>query len=220
LKYLSLLVIIFFIACNGNKTINTVSKTFDETIVKRDTLSLSLDADLLENDLVYIDLLKITNDKDSVKTAYFKFNFYRNGTQEQQFFKNIIGYVQDSDWYLRTEFSMNVRKQNNFFALSNGYPACGYSQTEFLFYNNNKDSGWYSNTIFGLFENNVFGTSIESFSPLEVENANDYDGVLSYSDSITYSFLDNKWIKKRITAKDTTYRSSKTTFDEVHKQVD
>ncbi len=232
MKYLSLIYIVLFFACNETKEKSlseiTSEPIVEETVIKIDTLKFSLDKDLVENDLVLIQLLEKKYDKDSISTSIIRLDFYNNHELINQSNIEIIGLAEGSDWYCQKGFTYNENpKYSPFLIISNGYPACGYGHSHYLFYaekNNFQlidkyytvgDGGWFDDVVFK--ENSATLLSSRNESYWADDSENEEMGDLTYSDSVTYALKNNKWVKTYITPKDSIYSSKKVSFNEYHK---
>ena len=229
MKYLSLICVVLFFSCNQKKEINLIAENVvKETILTTDTLKLSLDKDLVENDLVLIQLLEKSYGKDSILDAKYRFDFYRNDSLVKKSYfslKNI--FEENADWYSQSGFKYEEKpKYSSYLTISNGYPACGYEHNHFLFctenntfdliheYSTFSDSGWGNYVLFFEKNNNLLISHTSSFGP--DEDGNEEMGIEELSDSIHFKLENKKWTKSYITPKNTIYRSRKISFNKYH----
>jgi len=230
---------LFFFGCKKEQVITTESsstKSDSQTTIisnsiendkrqKTDTVFFTYDEKTKLNDYALISVLDRIYNQDSLSSATFKIDFISKKQllySHQLKVKNIYN---RSEWYGSLELdSINSPLKT----ITLGYPACGYSQQEFLFYINPKsksnlihhwesmsDSGWgtWSQIISGKPEDFIFRT--ESFSPKEDEVED--IGIAEYSDSIQFKFVDNHWKQIYKTPKGKIYRSKILSFNAFHK---
>lgn len=232
MRYFSIIGLLFIFACNKeNKEIlakNTTSKITNEIVLKTDTLKLSFDKDLEEDDFILIKLLEKNFTNDGIEESKFKFDFYRNGKLENNFSVNVNFLVDESDWHGNTLFNFSEKHEYSpYIIITNGYPACGYTQTNFLidvrkeniqlidtFYSVG-DGGWFTSTTFEEISNSKLGARHENY--WQEEDDTDEMGTLTFSDSVNYILENKNWIKKYITPKDSIYKKQKISFDVMHK---
>ncbi len=238
MKYLSILLLFLILSCNQKEAIQKNILTEQHlkpkdnqanNLTKVDTLQLILDEDSIQNDFVYINYIEKIITKDSLKVWKLKVDFYRDNNFENSFPLTLNSEEDVSEWYF--DYGLRHHEQeantNLFLTLSNGYPACGYTHTHYLFFTKKGsfqlidtyfsigDSGWYTNNVFSEFKNQTFSSRTENYWP-DDDSDNEDMGVLSFSDSIVYTFENNSWKKTLITPKDTIYKAEKKLFNEIH----
>ena len=199
MRYLSIIGLLFIFACNQKKEDVLVEKIrVEDTILKTDTLKLSLDTDLVENDWVLIQLLEKVYSKDSILNAKYRFDFFRNDSLVKQSYillKDL--FEENAEWYAQSGFKYEeTPKYSSFLTISNGYPACGYQHTHFLFYTENNafdlvneyatfsDSGWGTYVEFFEKNKNFLISRTSSFGP--DDDGNEDVGIEELSDSIHF----------------------------------
>lgn len=232
MRYFSIIGLLFIFACNKKEkkqilAENITSKTVNEIVLKTDTLKLSFDKDLVEDDFILIKLLEKNFTNDSIEESKFRFDFYRNGKLENNFFVNVNFLAEGSDWHGNSLFYFSEKHAYSpYIIVTNAYPACGYTQTNFLidvrkekiqlidtFYSVG-DGGWFTSTTFKEISTSKLGARQENY--WQEEDDNDEMGTLTYSDSVNYILKNKKWIKKYITPKDSIYKKQKISFDAMH----
>jgi len=235
MRYFSIISLLFIFSCNQEKKETKIEKPIiEETVLKTDTLKLSLDKDLLENDWVLIQLLEKKYTKDSILNAKYRFDFYRNDSLVKQSYvllKNL--FEENADWYSQNGFKYEEPpKYFTFLTISNGYPACGYQQTHYLFYTENNAfdliheyvtysySGWGSYVEFFEKNKNFIISRNSSFGPDDESTSSEDMGIEEISDSIHFKLENNKWTTTYITPKDTIFRSRKISFDKFHNIIE
>lgn len=218
-----LLVFVSFFSCK--KETNTafqISETAKDTIqisqeevkvLHIDTLVITKSATANSVDKVLISTIKKEINKDSIVKVTIRFDFYDKNKLVKSF-PSIIEYGRDEgEWYINQNVFSTIEKEDTFIQLSNGYPACGYVQTNFLFFigsntiqfiTTNKslsDSGYGNYTTYEPhYQNNkliAFSSKIINVDNDESKKLiDDDDLVISYSDSVVYKWENNKWIEK------------------------
>jgi hypothetical protein len=214
-------------ANSENKSETLVSK---ETFLKTDTISISDDGEISKENYILAHLLNQKADKDSIVTAKYRLDFYLNKTKTADSKITITGIEKGSEWGAKYGLtSVETPKNSPFIQISFGYPACGYTSNNYLYYlkNNNlqlvhewdvmSDSGW---GTWVRFENPTSKSNSESFYcktvSFEPENDNDEMGTVTYSDSIVFRLSGNHWKKQLLSAKDKVYFEKKIPFNEFH----
>ncbi len=205
----------------------------NETILKKETFKLEKLATLkIVNKLVVSLLLKETS-KDGLEMAFYKLEFYNKETLVKSFETSIALDDEEGEWNINeTAFEEN----NKFIEISYGYPACGYTQTNFLFFIDKSncqlvaknesmaDGGYGTWTSYApIFKENVFSSFTSKIVQIESDdskpyNENNEDLIINYSDSIVYTQESNIWVGKKITPKGKIYRKESTLFNNYYKQ--
>lgn len=202
-----------------------------ENFLRTDTIVLSED----KNEAVSYVLVNLTDqkaDKDSIVTSKFRLEFYQNKNKVASSQITIKGYEKGSEWSGSYGLPNSSQNNSSFIKIDFGYPACGYTFENYLYYLKNNDlqlvhqwesmsdSGWGNWTEFLSLEskNNpeVFYCKNVSFEPGDDDSED--SGILKYSDSISFSLKGNHWKKKLLTAKDKPYFEKKMSFNEFHNQ--
>ncbi|MGX7667787.1 hypothetical protein [Flavobacterium pedocola] len=193
------------------------------TETETDTIFFSYEKTAKWKDYVLVHLLNRTFDKDSICTARFKLNFMTEQSLVASHDLEIKGYDIGSGWSGNFELDSVASPLKR---IHLGYPACGYIQSNFLFYTAAKkidlvyqwdsmsDSGWgsWGEVVSGTPQNFYFRK--QSYSP----DDNDEDmGINEFSDSTHFELKNNRWVKTIITPEGKAYRSKKISFDDFHK---
>lgn len=241
MKIQFLFVLFLSISCQKPKpapqTANKTTKAKIEAIAVKEN-SLRTDTIILSKDKnaaithILIHLTEQKPDKDSIIKSKFRLDFYQNKNKISSKKIAITGYEKGSEW--SGSFGLNNSSQNNssFIKIDFGYPACGYTFENYLYYLKNNDlelvhqwqsmsdSGWGSWTEFlGDGSNKdpeIFYCKTVSFEPAD-DDAED-SGILNYSDSISFSLIGNHWKKKLLSPKDKPYFEKKMSLNEFYKQ--
>ncbi|WP_162126742.1 hypothetical protein [Flavobacterium phycosphaerae] len=188
-------------------------------------------------DKVVITTVKKTVAKDSSETALLRFDFYNKIGIVQIVSAKLWTEGEGGEWYLSEnalDTEKSGKKDNRFFELSYGFPACGYIHTHFLFFmDNNKLQlvTTYESMVDGeyghwtQFEPQFSDDKLVSFTSVEVtvgaddsKPESDENLVRTFSDSIEYTFNAERWTAKRITPKGKEYRTEIKTFKELYPQ--
>jgi len=216
----------------GIPNITTIEeKTIEERVLHIDTIRISGN----KNDVishVFANLIKQEADKDSVVTSTFRLDFFKDKTKISSSKVAIKYYEKHSEWGGSLGLTHLSNKNSSFIKIESGYPACGYTFSNYLFYlkNNNlqlvhqwesmSDSGWGTWTEFLTddldHDPTTFYCKTVSFEP-----GDDYledSGVLKFSDSTSFSLQGNKWKKKLLSAKEKPYFEKKMTSTEFYQQ--
>ena len=218
-----------------------VSKNIEikNKILKSDTLHLERLQKLGIIDYVQINTLQKKFTKDSIGTAFFNFDFIKGNKILKTVPVTIEFGAQEGNWYVNDavmQLENTGQKEDRFFEFTYGFEACGYTQTNFLFYANGNDfqlvaknesvadGGYGMGTIYEpvFSKNMLLGFSSKKIN-LESDETKPYnekneDLVQSFSDSIIYRLENNIWIAKPVTPKDKIYRKEFKTFDDLYKQ--
>lgn len=200
-----------------NEHVQTI--TLDEkNSIETDTVFFTYNAKSKLEDYALIHLLSKKYGKDSLCTALFQLEFMKDKKMYWTHSLEIKGYDQGSEWYGDLELDSIASPLKK---LSIGYPACGYTQNNYLFYlkgdtknfvhswESMSDGGWgtWSEVLSGTPENFIVRT--ESFSP---KDDNEDIGLAEYSDSIQFTLLQNRWQKSYKTPKGKVYRTATRPF--------
>lgn len=238
-----LFVFVSFFSCK--KETNTalqISETAKDTIkispkeVKAlhiDTLMITSSATTNCVDKVLISTIKKEINKDSIVKATIRFDFYDKNKLVKSFPSTIEYGQEEGEWYLNQNIFSTAKNEDAFIQLSNGYPACGYVQTNFLFFigtndiqlitinETMSDSGYGTYTTYEPhYQNNklvAFSSKVVNVDSDESKPSSDDDLVISYSDSVVYKWKTNKWIEKFKSEKGKTFRKEFKKFDDYHK---
>ncbi|MEZ0180656.1 hypothetical protein AB9T89_00310 [Flavobacterium oncorhynchi] len=210
------------------KTETTAAK---EHFLKTDTISISEGEENSKTNFILAHLLNQTADKDSIVTSKYRLDFYVNKTKVTDSKISINGVDKGSEWGATYGLNSTASKNSPFVRITFGYPACGYSQNNYLFYLKNSDlqlvhewdsmldGGWGS---WVEFDNPNAKSNPESFYCKTVtyfpEDDNDDMGTVSHYDSIAFRLTGNHWKKQLVSTKDKVYFEKKVSFDEFHKR--
>jgi len=247
MKYILILLFFACFSCSDKKTeteeiaVQTEPETIpitEITSLKKDSLMLDATGSNISADKVVITELKRTYDKDSIGTAFFTIDFFKNAKKVYSHPVRIdFGREEGAEWSINQEFMTDSKQANTdkrFVHCDNGIAACGYTHTQFLFFLGENgiqlvsqwDSMWDSGYgVDSEFTPDFKTNPITSFvvktvdvSPDETVKDTIDRLVVSYSDSTRYNFENGKWIKNQLSEKGKVYRTEKFTFDEYHKQ--
>ena len=171
----------------------------EENTLRTDTIFLSNEKNA-EFTHILANLTELNADKDSILTSKFRLDFYQNKIKIASSRINITNYEKGAEWETSCGLTNASGKNSAFIQIGFGYPACGYTHENYLYYlkNNNlqlvhqwqsmSDSGWGSWTEFASITS---GKDPESFycKTVSFEPGNDDNedsGILTYSDSIRF----------------------------------
>ncbi|WP_125718295.1 hypothetical protein [Flavobacterium ustbae] len=207
----------------------TLPVTNDEKIIKTDTVAIYMDGTESPTDYILAHLVEQQADKDSIVSVKYRLDFYQNKAKTASSKIAIKGFEKGSEWTASYGLASENFKNSPFLQISVGYPACGYSHENYLYYLKNNslqlvhqwntlsDSGWGNWLEIINPEKNSepksFYCKTVAFVP-DDENENQDMGILTYSDSIAFELKDNKWKKMLLSAKDKPYFEKKMTFDQ------
>jgi hypothetical protein len=206
------------------------AKKIEAKTLKTDTVLLSEDKSGLV-DYILANLIEQKADKDSIVTSKFRLDFYQNKNKIASSKIFIKQYEKGSEWSGSFGLTAHSDKNSSFIKINCGYPACGYTFENYLYYlkNNNlqlvhqwqsmSDGGWGSWTEFLSEESKdpeIFYCKTVAFEPADDDSED--SGVLSYSDSTSFSLKGNRWQKKLLTAKDKAYFEKKMSLTDFYKQ--
>ena len=208
-----------------------IKKTIDSVIPFENLKNLRI------LDRVAITSVQKTMAKDSTGTVLLRFDFYNKIGIVKSVAAKLWTEGEGGEWYL-TENALDKEKSdtkdNRFFELSYGFPACGYIHTHFLFFmENNKlqlvttyesmADGEYGHWT--AFEPQFSGDKLVSFTSVEVnidaddsKPESDENLIRTFSDSIKYTLNAGLWTANRITPKGKEYRREFKTFNELYPQ--
>ncbi|MEN9929396.1 MAG: hypothetical protein RLZZ231_1317 [Bacteroidota bacterium] len=237
MKQLFLLLILLFIlqgckkapiAANSSQPM-LQTKEKSGTALKTDTLYFSYPSDdKPQDDFAIIKLMDEKFTKDSMCTSKFRIEFIQKKRILFSDWITIKGIVKGSEWYGSNEMdSINSPYKR----LSFGYPACGYSQDNYLYYiegsSSSKvhtwlsvgDGGWFNDVAFFPLSTTTFACRTASFWPEEVapenQETDEEFGILEHSDSIVFSLQNNTWHKSFKTPKGKVYRKKRMSYDSI-----
>ena len=201
----------------------------DEKIIKTDTVTIYTDGTESSTDFILAHLVDQQADKDSIVTVKYRLDFYQNTTKTASSKVVIKGFEKGSEWTASYGLTSETSKNSPFVQITVGYPACGYSHDNYLYYLKNNglqlvhqwssmsDSGWGSwveivNPTTNSDPKSFYCKTV-AFVP-EDEDDNMDMGILKHSDSISFELKDSKWKKMLLSAKDKPYFEKKMTFDQ------
>lgn len=215
----------------ATSVVTTADEEIKEKPLKTDTIAVS-DQKNAEVTHVLANLINQTTDKDSIVISKYRLDFYQKKNKVASSAVTIKNYEKGSEWYGSTGLTHTSDKNSSFIQIDFGYAACGYTHENYLYYIKNgnlqlvhnwqsmSDSGWGSWTEFTSSETQKdpdhFYCKIVSFEPSD-EDSED-SGIVTYSDSTSFSLKGNQWQKKLLSAKDKPYFEKKMSFNEFHKQ--
>lgn len=204
----------------------------DEKTIKTDTIVMYSDGKESADDYVLANLIDQKADKDSIVTAKYRLDFYQNKTKTTSSKITIKGFQKGSEWVASYGLNSEGSSRSPFIQVSVGYPACGYTHDNYLYYFKNSslqlvhqwstmtDSGWGNWIEIVSPQTNSSPSSFYcktvAFEPADDDNED--MGVVKYSDSISFELKDDRWKKILLSSKDKPYFEKKMTFDEFHNQ--
>lgn len=210
---------------------NTVISS-DEKIIKTDTIALYTDGKESAEDYILANLTEQKADQDSIVTVKYRLDFYQNKVKTTSSKITIEGFQKGSEWVASYGLNSEGSTRSPFIQVSVGYPACGYTHDNYLYYFKNSslqlvhqwstmtDSGWGSWIEIVSSESSSdpksFYCKTVAFEPSDDENQD--MGIVKYSDSITFQLKNHQWKKLLLSAKDKPYFEKKMSFDEFHNQ--
>lgn len=175
-----------------------------------------------------------TSKNDTIITG-FRADFYRKGTRLKSF--PFTAQALDGYWSLSEDFLNDGNdgfSDTRFLAVNNGYDACGYLQTDYVFFigesgvtfvdrlESLSDSGYgtWSEMLPEIRDgkpDHISRRTVE-VNPDEGMPENDENQPLevTYRDSIRYDLVSGTWRKTQLTPKGRVYRTEKTTFNAYH----
>lgn len=202
-----------------------------ENFTKTDSVyDYTADGETSKENYILANLLDQKMDKDSLVTGKYRLDFYFNKTKTATTEITIKGIEKGSEWNVIYGLGRQSIKGSPFFQISFGYPACGYTHNNYLYYLKNSDlqlihdwytmadSGWGSWVEFG----NPDESNPESFYCKTVafgpDDNDENMGTVTYSDSIVFRLSGNHWKKQLLSAKDKPYFQKKMNFNDFYKQ--
>lgn len=244
-KNILILILLSFFSCKKESISSSpiLVNIIDSTgIIKKEDKTLHVDTIKLETlaainlvDKIVITTLRTEINTDSIVKAYISFDFYYKNKLTKSLPSSILYDAEQGEWYTNENVFSTKNNDSRFLELSYGYPACGYAQTNFMFYigvndiqfiNTNvsmSDSGYGTWT---LFEPHFKEKKLIYFTSKTINVDNDQskkptdkddDLVISFSDSIIYKWETNKWIGKLKSKKGKTFRKEFKKFNDFNK---
>ncbi|MEO6177818.1 MAG: hypothetical protein ABIP27_21870 [Flavobacterium circumlabens] len=237
-KYLFVLALLA--GCQKEKTVTAaapvpekkteITLVAEEKFLKTDTIPISEGEEVSKNNYILAHLSDQKADKDSIVTQHYQLDFYQDKTKTVSSKITIEGYQKGSEWGASYGLSSSAPKKSSFIQVSFGYPACGYTQNNYLYYLKNQtlqlvyewdtmsDSGWGSWVEFtnptGKPETESFYCKRVAFEP---DDNNEDMGTAAHSDSIVFQLKNKHWIKQFLSAEGKTYFEKKMSFNDFHK---
>ena len=216
-----------FISCKDEpnpENSNIVEKKEISDSLRTDTIFFNYSKKSLKDRYVVINFISKENKKDSISVSRYNLCFFTNQSNIFNYELMIKGLEDGVEWTGSYELDTEL---SELATITIGYPACGYTQQNYLFslkkdrpqflfnWQSMSDSGWgtYGN-ITGKNDNFFFKTI--SFWPDEEDASNEDMGIVEYSDSIEFNFKNNNWIKEHKSIKDSVYRKRKVSFEKFH----
>lgn len=245
---------ILFISCNDFKeAVNELPDPFNgpDTMVDIDTLhlydkALKVDTLVFETlkrlniaDKVLVVTIKTGFSNDSIEINSCRLDFYLKKKLIQTISVNTYASSEGPIWSLYEDVFTNHKNKkpdHRFFEISNGVPACGFAQSNFLFFVANNEfqlvskydsvgDGPYSEVL--EFEPYFVDDQVLYFSSKKVVvdtdeskpyNDENEDLARSFSDSMLYKLNHGKWSAELKTPKDKIYRTEFKKYDDLYKQ--
>jgi hypothetical protein len=248
MKIQALLFSILLIGCQKTKTtdseiaalpvvqeipMESIDTSADEKIIKTDTVAIYVNGEESSKDYILANLVEQQADKDSIVTVKYRLDFYQNKSKTGSSKVTIKGFEKGSDWMASYGLTSETSKNSPFIHISVGYPACGYTHDNYLYYLKNNslqlvhqwntlsDSGWGSWVEIAnpskSSDPKSFYCKTVAFVPAD-EDENMDMGILTHSDSISFELKGNQWSKKLLSTKDKAYFQKKMTFDQFNSQ--
>ena len=215
-----------------NATLTTTPEAItvkENNFLKTDTISLAEDGETSKSNYVLAHLLEQKADKDSIVTAKYQLDFYLNKIKTNSSKITIKGTDKGSEWGAICGLGTESIKSSPFIQISFGYPACGYTQNNYLYYLKNNDlqlvHEWYTMSDSGWgswveFESLAQKANPESFYcktvSFEPDDNDENMGTVQHSDSIVFRLDGTHWKKQLLSKKDQTYFEKKMSFDDFH----
>ena len=216
------------VSTSKNKKETTLAK---ENFLKTDTVQISEEDENSGSNFILAHLLDQKADKDSIVTAKYQLDFYQNKNKIASSKVTIENCQKGSDWMASYGLTSENDKNSPFIKLDFGYPACGYTHENYLYYLKNNtlqlvyqwdamsDSGWGS---WVEFTNTNAKSNPDSFYckrvALEPEDDNEDMAIVKYSDSIGFELKNDRWTNKLLSAKEKPYFEKKVLFNEFYKE--
>lgn len=204
----------------------------EEKTLRTDTILLSNEKNA-EFTHILANLTELKADKDSILTSKFRLDFYKDKTKIASSRITITNYEKGAGWGGSSGLTNLSGKNSSFIQIGFGYPACGYTHENYLYYlkkhdlqlvhqwQSMSDNGWGTWTEFlsdasAEEDPKTFYCKTVSFEPGDDENED--SGIVTYTDSILFSMKGNRWKKKLLSAKDKPYFEKKMSFNAFHNQ--
>lgn len=210
----------------------------DQKTLKTDTLFFEKLSKSNVFDTVLASTLKKGFNKENVEITFCRLDFYLKGKKLFSF-PVTADTSEEGDWSLYEDLFPDDKRNfydKRFFEISYGVPACGYAQTNFLFFIENNNLQLISRNISGVdgpygdwveFEPNFVENKIVSLTSKKIAinsdeskpyNDENENLVRAISDSIVYNYNGKKWLGKLKTPKGNIFRTEYKTFKELYKQ--
>lgn len=234
-----------------NHSINEIPDPFNKTdklsgidtlhlydkVLKIDTLVFERLSKLNIVDKVLAVTLKSGFSKDSIEITSCRLDFYFKNKLIQCIPVDMYTSHEDPMWSLYEDVFTNKKSKKSdyhFFEISYGVPACGFEQSNFLFFVENNEFQLVSK--FGSVGDGPYGDYF-SFEPYFVNddilyftskrvvidtdeskpyNEENEDFVITFSDSTIYKFNNGKWSGQLKTTKNKPYRKEFKTYKELY----
>ncbi|PBJ12839.1 hypothetical protein [Flavobacterium sp. ACN6] len=205
----------------------------DEKVIKTDTVAIYVNEDQSSKDYILANLLEQKADEDSIVYVKYRLDFYQNKKKTASSKIAIKSFDKGSEWVASYGLTSETSKNSPFVQISVGYPACGYTHDNYLYYLKNNtlqlvhewktmsDSGWGSWLEIAnpskTSDPKSFYCKTVAFMPAD-EDENPDMGIVTHSDSISFELKGNQWSKRLLSAKDKSYFEKKMTFDQFNSQ--
>ena len=204
-----------------------------ETFLKTDTISIYTEGETDKENYILAHLLEQKMNKDSILTSKYQLDFYQQKNKVASSNVSVDNNEKEAEWSGSYGLGENGTDKNSpFIKIDFGYAACGYTHDNYLYYLKNgdlqlvhqwqsmSDSGWGSWTEFTSNETSKnplsFYCKTVSFEPGDDDSED--SGIVTHSDSITFSLKNNRWKKQLVSEKDKPYFQKKMSFNDFHKQ--
>lgn len=219
------------------KIANVDTMALYDQVLKIDTIILEKLNKLNIADKVLAVTLKTGFSKDSVEISSCRIDFYFKNKLLQSIPLETIASHEDPIWSFYEDVFTNQKSNksdNRFFEISYGVPACGFTQSNFLFFVENNEfqlvtkyaslgDGPYGD----YFDFNPYfvGDDVLYFASKRVVidadeskpyNDENEDLVITFSDSTIYKFNNGKWLGQLITPRNKPYRKEFKTYNELY----
>ena len=219
------------------KIANTDKVALYDQVLKIDTLVLEKLNKLNIADKVLAVTLKTGFSKDSIEITSCRIDFYFKNKLIQSFPVQTYTSHEDPIWSFYEDVFTNQKSNksdNRFFEISYGVPACGFTQSNFLFFVENNEfqlvtkynsvaDGPYGN----YFEFNPYfvGDDVLYFASkrvtIDVDESKPYndeneDLVITFTDSTIYKLYNGKWLGQLKTHRNKPYRKEFKNYKELY----
>ena len=131
-----------------------IPETVEKSVQETEKSPLQIDTIMLSDDKnsnishILANLIEKDIDKDSIVTSKFRLDFYQNKTKVASSNVAIKQYEKGAEWYGSFGLTDSSDKNSSFIKVTSGYPACGYTHDNYLYYlkNNNVElvHEWFS----------------------------------------------------------------------------